>query len=193
MRGQMFHKGHGYILNPMVEDYDTVILGIGSQNLKRTKSNPWTGEERLQMIRNIYGNRIKIVQLCDLGTEQGSDDWIEYVLKKTTGMGLPSPTDYFTGSPADASWYKGRFWEGPETSGALQAASGNKYFVDVNGVRTLRKLHIINRNHNPVPPATDLRTFLETRSDGWKSYVPGVNHKIVEENYPEEFRVRETR
>jgi ADP-ribose pyrophosphatase YjhB (NUDIX family) len=193
MRGQMFHKGHGYILNRMVEDYDTVILGIGSQNTKRTKSNPWTGEERLQMIRNIYGNRIKIVQLSDLGTEQGSNDWIEYVLKKTAGMGLPAPTDYFTGSHADSVWYKNRFWDGPENAGALQGPSAEKFFVDMNGVRTLRRLHIIDRNQNAIPPATDLRTFLETRNDGWKAYVPGVNHRLVEDNYPEEFRVREAR
>jgi hypothetical protein len=41
-----------------------------------------------------------------------------------------------------------------------------------------------------VPAATELRSFLETRNDGWKKWVPAVNHNLIESTYPEEFKVR---
>ena len=54
----------------------------------------------------------------------------------------------------------------------------------------IRNLHIIDRNVNPVPPATDIRMYLSLRTDDWKQWVPAVNHNLVEDTFPEEFKIK---
>lgn len=108
MRIQPLHKGHTRIINEMIESCETVILGIGSTNVKDCW-NPYPFEIRKQMIQNVYGDRIKIVQLADIGSQTGTNDWVDYVLEKIEKLGLPAPTDYYTGSKADFVWYSNRF------------------------------------------------------------------------------------
>jgi hypothetical protein len=182
MRIQPLHKGHTRIINKMNEDYETVLLGIGSTQKSRELWDPWTFEERKTMIRNVYGDRVKIVQLQDLGTTDGSNDWVDYVLGKIKKLGMPEPTDYFTGSLADARWYTGRF-----VLNDVSKVEDHTDFV-VNGVE--RKLHIIERSRSPYPPATDLRTFMSLRDDSWKQWIPAVNWDLVESTYPEGFRIK---
>jgi hypothetical protein len=38
--------------------------------------------------------------------------------------------------------------------------------------------------------ATEVRGYLQQRSDLWKKLVPAVNHKLIEETYPESFKVK---
>ena len=191
-RFQPLHKGHTRLINRMCEDFETVIVGVGSSQKSREKWDPWTFEERKQMLKNVYGDRIKIVQLTDLGTTEGTNDWADYVISKITKVGLPSPTDYFTGSMADARWYVNRFY----LKGVSPVPNDNVFSSRPDDIRNFmvdgvfRDLHIIERSSSNFPPATDIRTFLELRSNDWKQWVPGVNWNLVETTFPEQFRVK---
>lgn len=188
MRTQPLHEGHTRIAQRMVSNFDTVIIGCGSADKPVSISNPYPVELRMQMWRNVYGDRIKLVPLADLGATRDTNEWCDYVLKKIRGLGLPDPTDYFTGSPADAIWYRGRFFN---TECGSPADEGTEEFIKrfmPNG--TFRLLHLEERTHNYIPSATELRQFLVTRSDGWKRWVPAVNHALVEEHFPEAFKVK---
>jgi len=191
MRGQPFHKGHTKILNRMCEDFETVILAIGSTTNVHDRWNPFTFEVRKQMIQNIYGDRIRIVPLSDLKTQEGTNDWVDYFLDKIKKVGLPSPTDYFTGSIADSRWYTNRFYlEGVSDRGEFRENLGE---IPPRGdieYGPKRILHILDRDENPIPPATDLRTFLELGCDDWKEWVPRVNWDLVEKNFPAEFKMK---
>ena len=169
MRTQPLHKGHTGIADIMTGDYDTVIIGCGSADKPISIGNPFPIEIRMQMWRNIYGDRIKLVPLADLGATRDTNEWCDYVLKKITGMGLPAPTDYFTGSPADAIWYRGRFFNKECGSPADDNAEDFMRRYMPNGV--FRQLHLVDRVQNYIPSAT------------------AVNHSIVEENFPEDFKV----
>ena len=190
-RIQPMHEGHRLIFDRMIGACETAILAIGSTNRKRELSNPWTFEERKEMVQNVYGDRIKIVPLQDLGTEQGTNDWVNYVLDKVHKLNLPEPTDYFTGSRADAVWYRNFFFDGTASEIADIAKKG---WAEAEQYRTQdgswKLLHSLERANNSIPAATDLRVFLQTRTDGWKKWVPAVNHKLVEETFPEELKVR---
>jgi nicotinamide mononucleotide adenylyltransferase len=164
MRTQPLSKGHTRIISRMIEDCETVILGLGSADKHGTEDNPYTIEDRMEMATNVYGKRIKIVPLKDLGLTSVTNQWVEYCVSKITNLGMPEPTDYYTGSMADSVYYRG-------------------YFPEKN-------LHIIERTESLIPPATDLRTFLSLRNDGWKVWVPEVNWEIVESRYPEHLRVK---
>lgn len=187
-RCQCPHKGHTHIFNVMNEDFEYWSVGLGSTGRHSEPSNPWTQSQRTEMLRNIYGNRIRIVPLEDIGAEQGANTWCEYVLQKSEAMRLPEITDYFTGSHADAMWYKGMFWSGDPDDKILATKPYEAKYFTKDGV--LRRLHIIERTENIYPSATEIRTYLATRSEEWRRWVPAVNHDLVESTYPEEFKVK---
>jgi nicotinamide-nucleotide adenylyltransferase len=65
------HKGHVELIKQLLKKVDKLVMGIGSSNLKNTKKNPFSGEERKQMLEaylreeNIDLNKVKIVLLPD--------------------------------------------------------------------------------------------------------------------------------
>jgi cytidyltransferase-like protein len=187
MRTQPLHFGHTRIIERMISKCETAIVALGSADKSRVPANPFTIEERIQMLDNVFGNRIKIVPLRDLGATAETSTWCDYALDKISKLGMPAPTDYFTGSRADAIWYRQRFFNADIGSPTDLTQEEFLQHYMPNGV--FRMLHVENRNGNYTPSATELRTYLQTRSDGWKEWTPEVNHDLIEENYPEEFKV----
>lgn len=187
MRTQPPHEGHTNIVQQMVNNYDTVIIGNGSADKPVSIQNPFPASVRMEMWKRIYGDRVKLVPLADLGATKDTNEWCDYVLKKISALGLPDPTDYWTGSPADAIWYRGRFFNKECGSPADDAPEEFIARYMPNGI--FRQLHMVERTHNYVPSATELRQFLVTRNDGWKRWVPAVIHDLVEEHFPEEYKV----
>lgn len=187
MRTQPLHFGHTRIIERMISKCSTVIVALGSADKSRLPANPFTIEERITMLDNVFGTRIKIVPLKDLGATSGTNTWCDYALNKIQKLGLPDPTDYFTGSRADAVWYRGRFFNADV--GSPTDLPPDEFLENYMPNGLLRMLHVENRNGNYIPSATELRTFLQTRTDGWKEWTPEVNHELIEERYPEEFKV----
>lgn len=187
MRAQPLHKGHTRIIDAMIQDSDVAIIGMGSCNVSRTVHDPFTPEERKEMIRNVYGDRVKIIMLSDLGITPGKDDWVDYVLSKIHKLGLPTPSDYYSGSHGDSVWYKNRFtdYEGDRNPGWQYE------YVAEDGSIGFRKLHILDRAMNDVPAATDIRTLISMGDSSWKQWVPRVNHSFIEAHYPKEFMIGE--
>jgi cytidyltransferase-like protein len=195
MRLQPLHRGHFRIINRMIQDCGTAIVGLGSAQKSREEHDPWTVEERIQMIKNIYGAydnkgeylgcRVKIVPLIDLDAST-QEEWVDYVLEKMAKLDMPEPTDLYTGSIADAYWYKNNFWDDKISIGDSTQIHFDHYRTDC-GVN--RNLHIIDRMNNEVPAATDIRAYLSMRTDDWKEWIPAVNHELVESTYPEKFKV----
>ena len=189
MRTQPLHKGHCWIINEMLQSAETVIIGLGSCDKAGNRSNPFTGEQRIQQIKNVYGNRVKCLPLNDLGSTPDKSEWIDYVLAKIRGLKLPEPTDYYTGSPADAIWYDERFWN-RDLVGHLYRDPHEGHYTNPNDYSTLRMLHVMDRASKVFPiSATEIRAFIELRSDKWKPWVPEVNHQMIEELYPDEYLV----
>lgn len=180
-RFQPLHYGHTKTISLMIQNCETAIVCLGSAQKSHEEHDPWTVEERMQMLRNVYGDRIKIVPLNDLGARR-PEEWTNYIFEKLAKLGMKEPTDYYTGSEADAKWYEHAFY----LAGASSYEAGGS-FVTVDCER--RELHLIDRDMNPVPPATDIRTYLSLRTNEWKQWVPRVNHDLVSSTYPEEFKV----
>ena len=180
MRCQPLHYGHELIVDRMLEVCETGIVGIGSAQASN-KDNPYNANIRTQMIQNVYGDRVKIMQFRDLGTSIKTNDWVIHVLDKIRERAtIDEPTDYFTGSKQDGLWYAGKFYY------EVYGAPSEKHELSDG---TLRKIHFVDRNLNDIIPATEIRGYLELRDDTWKNYVNPVNHDLVINNYPEQFRV----
>lgn len=165
MRISPLHLGHCKIIDRMIKNCSTAIICVGSTN-KYDEWNPWSFEHRKNMIKNVYGDRLKVIPLADINSDASTTEWCNYVLTKINKLGLPDPQHYFTGSEADSIFYQ-------------------SYFCPENK----RHLHIVNRNQNEYPPATDIRNMIALDDERWKQWVPAVNHALIEQTFPEEFRI----
>jgi nicotinamide mononucleotide adenylyltransferase len=185
MRLQPLHRGHCLTINEMIQKCEVAIIGLGSTNKKPDQHDPFTPDVRMQMIRNVYGDRVKIVPLVDLNAANKTE-WVEYVFQKLNKLGMPEPTDYFTGSEADAVWYDEHFAQRPNV---LEYGTRRHWVNDKNEKVPIRLLHIVNRHENDIPSASEIRSLINLRTDKWKQWIPYVNHRIIEDNYPEEYLV----
>lgn len=66
-RMQPIHKGHQQLIDLGLELCDRFIILLGSSNSSRTKSNPFTFEERKHFIEKIYENKVEVYPIMDIG------------------------------------------------------------------------------------------------------------------------------
>ena len=66
-RFQMLHKGHESLINEGLELCDRFVVLLGNAEESRTKNNPFTFEERKEMIKMIYGNRVEVYPIISIG------------------------------------------------------------------------------------------------------------------------------
>lgn len=78
-RFQPLHKGHVHAVKKAMEKFEKVVIVVGSTNEKNTFRNPFSFKERKEMIRRVFGKKIKIVGIPDM-PENGQ--WVKELLKK---------------------------------------------------------------------------------------------------------------
>ena len=77
-RFQPFHKGHAYLVEAALEKGPTVIA-IGSSQAESSIDNPWSADEREDMIRTwLAGRDADIVQIPDINDPP---NWVEHATK----------------------------------------------------------------------------------------------------------------
>jgi len=71
-RFQPFHKGHLSAVKQALKEVDFLYIGIGSAQYSHTADNPFTADERIEMIRRSLGDnkisdkRYKIIPVPDI-------------------------------------------------------------------------------------------------------------------------------
>jgi nicotinamide-nucleotide adenylyltransferase len=79
-RFQPFHKGHLSAVKQILEQNDKVIIGIGSSQYKHTKENPFTAEERKEMIqKTLDNNEIKDYEIVFIPDIHDDEKWALHV------------------------------------------------------------------------------------------------------------------
>lgn len=79
-RFQGLHAGHESMIEKAIELCERVGVFIGSSQEAGTNKNPFTYEERKEMLRAVFGERIEIYPLPDIGVGNNAT-WGEYVLQ----------------------------------------------------------------------------------------------------------------
>lgn len=79
-RFQTFHKGHQAMIDKAIELCDKVGVFIGSSQESGTNKNPFSYEMRESILKKIYGDKISIYPLLDIGVGNNSN-WGDYVLE----------------------------------------------------------------------------------------------------------------
>jgi len=79
-RFQPFHKGHLFMVRRILEDFDSIIIGIGSAQYSHAPRNPYASSERQNMIgRALEEEHIHsydIIAIEDVGTHS---KWVPHV------------------------------------------------------------------------------------------------------------------
>lgn len=86
-RFQPFHKGHRYLIEKADNDFEEVIIGIGSSQKSRSERNPLTFEERRSVIEECYPG-IRTFGVKDLGHDL---KWVEEIESKLKNLGIKEP------------------------------------------------------------------------------------------------------
>jgi hypothetical protein len=158
------HLGHHKLICKMLEENDLVIIGLGSTQIENTSRHPLSASERIEMFNILYGvnnKKIKIVRLVDIGAVSPKE-WSNYCIERLETMKLPTPTDYYAGSPTDAFWFEGAV---------------NAYGEDIN-------INVLDRHSTGIMSGTEIRASLANGTNEWKKHVPRCLHEYVEKTFP---------
>ena len=81
-RFQPFHNAHLKDVKDMVKKHGEIIIGIGSSQEKRTKDNPFSYNERKEMIsKTLKANKIKKFKIYPVSDLYDDKKWVDYILK----------------------------------------------------------------------------------------------------------------
>ncbi|MFC2154337.1 nicotinamide-nucleotide adenylyltransferase [Candidatus Altiarchaeota archaeon] len=87
-RFQPFHKGHLKFVEWATDRCDKIIIGIGSSQENNTRKNPFSFEERKQMIESsltFQKDRLKIIALPDINDPP---NWVKHVKSIAPGYNI---------------------------------------------------------------------------------------------------------
>ncbi|HMS22959.1 MAG TPA: adenylyltransferase/cytidyltransferase family protein [Candidatus Levybacteria bacterium] len=87
-RFQPFHLGHKYLVERALEFADTVIIGIGSSNIKDDK-NPYSLEVRKKFIQEFLIQEklsSKVFGIISIEDVPNDDEWFGIIEKKIKGI-----------------------------------------------------------------------------------------------------------
>jgi len=180
---QTFTLGHLRLFDYARAATPKLIVGLGSVEKAGKEGHPFTFNQRKEMIETVFGKgAFRFVPLHDINATLDNDDWIEYVLDRTAAVGMPRPTDYFSGSRIDAKWYESRFASlGQVDDGLIERTDIATIYRDIP---TDRCIHIVDRELSDIPSGREIRFLIEHRDEEWRRYVPEVLHSYVEAHYP---------
>jgi adenylylsulfate kinase len=63
-RWQPFHNGHKYLIDEAISKGENVCVAI--RNTEISKKNPYSAEQRAEMLRRVYGEKVEIIIIPDI-------------------------------------------------------------------------------------------------------------------------------
>ncbi len=82
-RAQPFHMGHLKVIKWILKKCDRIIIVIGSSQESKTDKNPFTIEERKEMINKTLKNeKIKNYRIIEIPDVYDDEIWVKSILKK---------------------------------------------------------------------------------------------------------------
>jgi nicotinamide-nucleotide adenylyltransferase len=159
MRAQPFHKGHKSLIDKMLRECKNITIIIGSTQEERTQKNPFTFDERLQMLKNVYKDNGKFHKAIIFGLDDIPDDnkWYDYVIKhlkeKCSDFGVAKA--YYCGDDDDGHWFN-------------------------DGEISIEKIERTAQEGEKLISATSIRKMINENNPNWKKYIPEENIEYLE-------------
>lgn len=106
-RFQTLHAGHEMMLDTALRLCERTSVFIGSSQESGTEKNPYTYELRKKMLETLYGDRLGIHPLPDIGVGNNGK-WGEYVLEQVKAAEGRMPDLLISGKEERrVSWFDG--------------------------------------------------------------------------------------
>lgn len=106
-RFQNVHKGHEQMIDIALELCEGVGIFIGSSNESGTNKNPYSYETRKDMLKTIYGDKISVFPLPDIGVGNNAK-WGDYVTENIIKCFGKMPDLFVSGKESRRSeWFEG--------------------------------------------------------------------------------------
>lgn len=104
MRVQPLHIGHENVICKMLSECDVGVILVGSANAPLGNRNPFTADQRVQMIRNIFADdNLQLGKIDDLGN---SKLWAGYVLAEVWKNLRAEVDAYYCGVGQDGDLFR---------------------------------------------------------------------------------------
>jgi nicotinamide-nucleotide adenylyltransferase len=96
-RFQPFHRGHLRVIKFISKKYKEIIIGIGSSQYINTKENPFSAEERKEMIvKSLIEADIKNFNIVLIPDIHNPPKWVEHVLSINSEFDVVFTNNDFT-------------------------------------------------------------------------------------------------
>ena len=96
-RFQPFHIGHLKIVQKISEEYDEILIGIGSSQYSSTLENPFTAEEREKMIKEtLEKENVKNYKIILIPDIHNPPKWVNHVLSIISDFDVVVTNSSFT-------------------------------------------------------------------------------------------------
>ena len=96
-RFQPFHKGHLKIIREASKNYNKVIIGIGSSQYNNTDENPFTDEERKEMIyKTLKKEEIENYKIVNIPDIHNPPKWVDHVVSIVSDFDVVLSNNDFT-------------------------------------------------------------------------------------------------
>lgn len=156
-RFQPFHNGHKSLVDKMLRESKNCTIVLGSAQESRTTKNPFTEEERIFMIRNVYGNK-KNLNIFFVDDIPNNNEWYKYILKniedKSHNFGKPDA--FYCGGKEEGDWFD-------------------------KGELKIETLDRIKQNNLLNISGTEIRDMIRNKDLSWKKFIPKENIDFIEE------------
>ena len=156
-RFQPFHNGHKSLVDKMLKEskYSTIILGSAQES--RTQKNPFTAEERINMIKNVYGN-MKNVNIFNVDDIPDDKKWYSYIMQKLEEKSkkFGKPEAFYCGGVEEGSWFD-------------------------KGELKIEILDRLKQDSTLKISGTEIRDMIKNNDESWKKYIPKENIKYIED------------
>ena len=104
-RFQTFHIGHAYMVEKALGACERVGVFVGSSQESGTAKNPFTYEQREKYLRRVFGDKLEIYPLPDIGVGNNAA-WGDYVIENVRARFGKSPDLLVSGKEERrVSWF----------------------------------------------------------------------------------------
>jgi len=167
LRLQPQHIGHTNLIFKAMMENDVVIILPGSSQEKRTKRNPLSTPEKINNLKQMFGeesSKLKYLPIRDIGASTDKE-WTDHIFNIIDKAGLPQPTRYYAGDNVNAKFFKN----------CVNSISGKKIEVI-----------LVDRLASGIMSASDIRDAIYNNCDSWKKHVPPCLVEMIIDVYPKE-------
>jgi len=178
-RMQPIHKGHQILIDKGLEMCEKFVVLLGSSNVSREGENPFTFEERKEMIKAIYGNRVEVYPIVNIGIGY-TPEWGNYLVNTIKFYTGETPDFTIGGVEEDRNNYLNNY---PEITRFI--ISRNLIKINSTKIREIFEEYSVDelRNEYPEYKVEKIREAKATLNQALDSKIKSILIKLLPEIY----------